>query len=229
MSRTPADTCYIAGPMTGYPGFNYQAFDEARDALIIDGWDVISPADLDRVNLGIDFSVMTGTEDLSEHRTAFARQDIDALLKVGAVFVLDGWEKSTGARNEMDIATMLGVPIYSFTTGKPLKHTKHFSAVQQGPLNVSPRRDMLNEAADLVDGDRNAQYGDPRQDFQRTATMWSAYLDADVQPHDVAALMVILKVSRIRWSPTKRDSWVDLAGYAACGWHCAMPDEAAAA
>ena len=85
------------------------------------------------------------------------------------------------------------------------------------------RADMLREASLLVNGDRNAQYGDPRQDFQRTATMWSAYLGAKVEPHDVAAMMAILKVSRIRWSPQKRDSWVDLAGYAACGWDCAAP------
>jgi hypothetical protein len=84
---------------------------------------------------------------------------------------------------------------------------------------------MLREAEALVDGDRNAQYGDPRQDFQRTAAMWSAYLGVEVAPHDVAALMAILKISRIRWSPAKRDSWVDLAGYAACGWHCAMPED----
>jgi nucleoside 2-deoxyribosyltransferase len=86
---------------------------------------------------------------------------------------------------------------------------------------TSPRRELLTEAADLVDGDRNAQYGDPRQDFARTATMWGAYLGTDVEPHDVAALMALLKVSRLKWSPGKRDSWVDLAGYAACGWHCA--------
>ena len=90
---------------------------------------------------------------------------------------------------------------------------------------MSARRDILNEAAELVDGDRNAQYGDPRQDFQRTAEMWGAYLGVPVAPHDVAALMCLLKVSRIRWSPAKRDSWADLAGYAACGWDCARPDE----
>lgn len=90
---------------------------------------------------------------------------------------------------------------------------------------IGPRADMLREAEQLVDGDRNNQYGDPRQDFQRTAAMWSAYLGVEIAPHDVAALMAMLKISRIRWSPGKRDSWVDLAGYAACGWHCAMPEE----
>lgn len=90
---------------------------------------------------------------------------------------------------------------------------------------MSARRQLLEEAATIVDGDRNAQYGDPRQDFQRTAAMWAAYLGVPVEPHDVAAMMIMLKVSRIRWSPTKQDSWVDAAGYAACGWDCARPDE----
>jgi hypothetical protein len=113
--------------MTGYPGFNYPAFDDARDALLAEGWEVISPADLDRVNLGIDFSTMTGTEDLSEFRTEFARQDVDALLKVHAVFLLDGWEASTGARNEATIASMLGVPLFSFSTREPVDFEAHFS------------------------------------------------------------------------------------------------------
>lgn len=89
---------------------------------------------------------------------------------------------------------------------------------------MTVRRELLEEAADLVDGDRNAAYGDPRQDFQRTADMWSAYLGIEVKPQDVAALMIMLKCSRIRWSPERRDSWVDVAGYAACGWHCVAPE-----
>jgi hypothetical protein len=90
------------------------------------------------------------------------------------------------------------------------------------------RADLLTEADNLVNGDRNVSYGDPRQDFQRTAAMWSAYLGQELRPHDVAALMALLKVSRIRWSPEKRDSWADLAGYAACGYECVALDEAEA-
>lgn len=91
---------------------------------------------------------------------------------------------------------------------------------------MSVRRELLEGAADLVDGDRNNQYGDPRQDFQRTAALWNTYLGIeDIEPHDVAAMMALLKLSRIRWSPLKEDSWMDLAGYAACGWHCAYPED----
>lgn len=90
-----------------------------------------------------------------------------------------------------------------------------------GPGN---RSGLLQEAGSCVNGDRNVDYGDPIEDFRRTADMWSAYLGNGVhlQPHDVAAMMSMLKLSRIRWSPGKRDHWVDLAGYAACGYDCSV-------
>jgi hypothetical protein len=89
------------------------------------------------------------------------------------------------------------------------------------------RTELLNEADRLVNGDRDNQYGDPNDDFQKTAKMWDVYLNAirkerpHLLPHDVAVMMMLLKISRIAWSPEKRDNWVDLAGYAACGWDCA--------
>lgn len=88
------------------------------------------------------------------------------------------------------------------------------------------RASVLAEAEALVNGDRNSQYGDPIQDFRRTADMWNAYLGLvgsdRLLPHDVAALIAMVKLSRIRWSPGKRDHWADLAGYAACGYDCSV-------
>lgn len=112
----------------------------------------------------------------------------------------------------------------------------------------SYRRALLSRAADLVDGDRNAQYGDPIDDFRRTATYWSTHaggvlrrrladlaslgldsrtvdilnstVDHLFDPHDVAIMMTFLKNSRLAWSPTKQDHWDDGAGYYACGWDC---------
>jgi Domain of unknown function (DUF6378) len=99
---------------------------------------------------------------------------------------------------------------------------------------VSPRRALLMQAADLVDGDRNAQYGDPNQDFQRTATLWNTYLsgvaerkgldvhtvEALIDTWDVGWMMQLLKASRSTVSPAKEDHYADAAGYAACAWHC---------
>jgi hypothetical protein len=85
---------------------------------------------------------------------------------------------------------------------------------------MSVRSAVLSDADHLINGDRNNQYGPPSQDFSRTAALWSIYLDGrrSLEAHDVAAMMILLKLSRISWSAETRDSWVDIAGYAACGW-----------
>lgn len=97
-------------------------------------------------------------------------------------------------------------------------------------MSDNARSALLRGAENAVNGDRNAQYGDPNADFQRTADMWNAYLAGvlerqnglvSLQTQDVAAMMSLLKISRIAWSPEKMDSWMDLAGYSACGWDCA--------
>ena len=40
-------------------------------------------------------------------------------------------------------------------------------------------------------------------------------------PHDIAIMIIQVKTSRLMWTPAKRDSWVDIAGYAGCGYECA--------
>ena len=94
------------------------------------------------------------------------------------------------------------------------------------PLNTRSR--VLMTAEKLVNGDRNAQYGPPEQDFQRTADIWTALIAHKLHPgerieaHEVASFMIGLKLSRIVHSPLKEDSWTDAAGYAACGFDTAV-------
>jgi 5'(3')-deoxyribonucleotidase len=81
-----------------------------------------------------------------------------------------------------------------------------------------PRAELLDEAKNLIVGDRNVQYGPPTKDFERTAALWSAYKGVEFSAHDVAVMMILLKTSRLAWSPEKRDHWADIAGYAGCGY-----------
>ena len=85
---------------------------------------------------------------------------------------------------------------------------------------MNNRSRMLHQAEQLVNGDRNNAYGPPDQDFERTAIMWTTYMNGRriFEAHDVAAMMILLKISRLSWQPTNPDSWIDLAGYAACGY-----------
>lgn len=83
---------------------------------------------------------------------------------------------------------------------------------------MNERTRLLTDAEKIINGDRNNEYGEPTQDFDRTAIMWSMYLGRELQAHDVAAMMILLKLSRIVWSPKNRDHWLDIAGYSACGY-----------
>lgn len=90
-------------------------------------------------------------------------------------------------------------------------------------------REILLRAAIEVTKLRNNQYGDPNQDFKRISGMLNALgfqLNGEILlPHDVALIMGCLKLSRLSWNPEKQDSWVDLAGYAACGYDCAAEEQ----
>jgi hypothetical protein len=73
---------------------------------------------------------------------------------------------------------------------------------------------ILLEADRLVNGDRQESYGHPIDDFSRTAQMWSAILGTPVTAEQVGLCMCAVKISR-QCNRPKRDSMVDLAGYAA--------------
>ena len=82
------------------------------------------------------------------------------------------------------------------------------------------RKELLEQAAFCVSGERDAQYGGPEDNFNRIADLWNAYLGEPDRfgPEDVAIMMVLLKVARLRANfSNSMDSWVDIAGYAACG------------
>ena len=81
------------------------------------------------------------------------------------------------------------------------------------------RKRVLSEAERCVCGQREQDYGEPEDSFQKIGTFWTAYLNyaVKIDAEDVAAMMALLKIARISENPQHMDSWVDLAGYAACG------------
>ena len=75
-------------------------------------------------------------------------------------------------------------------------------------------QDILKEAEKLVGGDRQEHYGDKLTNHEKIANFWSAYLNFNVTPHDVAICMALVKIARLKHAH-KKDSYVDLAAYAA--------------
>ena len=87
------------------------------------------------------------------------------------------------------------------------------------------RKEILDAAAKCVCGQREEDYGTPEDSFRLIAELWAKALkpcvpegtDVCILPETVALMMALLKVARLIKSPEHLDSWVDLAGYAACG------------
>jgi hypothetical protein len=90
------------------------------------------------------------------------------------------------------------------------------------PLVKTIRSSILDEANGIVNGARANVYGGPEDSFRTIGGLWGVYLGKEISPADVAAMLALMKVARIRQSPDHRDSWVDIAGYAACGAECGL-------
>ena len=87
------------------------------------------------------------------------------------------------------------------------------------------REEILEAATRCVCGDREQDYGTPEKNFELIGELWTAYLKAKcVSPEtdvciigeDIATMMCLFKIARIATGRGKADSFIDLAGYAAC-------------
>lgn len=89
----------------------------------------------------------------------------------------------------------------------------------------SMREKILDDAKVCVCGHRKEDYGTPEDSFGVIAEYWNTYLGRrpgtkeapNITAKDVSVMMALLKVARITTGTGARDSFVDLAGYAACG------------
>lgn len=205
---------YVAGPMTGYPHYNADAFAYAKARAVDAGYEVVTPFECNSVvwrkHHGRDFDPTSDTCDYGDPILGeMLLEDLAALSASDCVGVLSGWEKSKGARLEVLLAQNLGKPILDLATFTPL-------AAKVTPLVERTGETAVQEAQRLVHGDRGASYGHPIDDYTRTGRMWGAILGMpDIDPRLCALMMAAVKISRESHKP-KRDNRVDLAGYAEC-------------
>ena len=94
-------------------------------------------------------------------------------------------------------------------------------------VSVEPitRKSILENAIKCVCGDRDEQYGSPEDNFAKIAQYWAAYLGKEVNAVDVACMMCLFKIARIKTGTGTLDSFIDLSGYAACGGEISCKDE----
>lgn len=92
----------------------------------------------------------------------------------------------------------------------------------------------LLDLAKQATADRGLNYGKPEDNFERIAARWRVHLknrfdlDVAIDATSVALMCADIKLARLEHQPDHQDSWVDLAGYAACGAEIACGQPAVA-
>lgn len=142
---------YIAGPMRGIPKFNFPAFDRLAAHLRGRGWVVASPAEHDREVLGgealesapgfAEGDIGAWTEATGFDFAAAMRWDLQQVLEADAIFLLQGWTYSTGAKYERMVAE---------ATGKQVWLTYDFRGLTQGPDFWGLTRDPIQRRLQVV-------------------------------------------------------------------------------
>ena len=79
------------------------------------------------------------------------------------------------------------------------------------------RAEILDAAKKIVTRDREKQYGKPEDNFAFIAEFWTTYIGHPISSEDVAIMMALLKIARIRSGNYKTDSFIDGVGYLSLG------------
>lgn len=91
------------------------------------------------------------------------------------------------------------------------------------PARPERARDrIIADAKTAINGERELEYGDAAENFDRIAALWEVVFGHGVTVEQVALCMDLVKTARLVKNPTHRDSWVDKAGYSALGGELAL-------
>ncbi len=84
---------------------------------------------------------------------------------------------------------------------------------------VEPQPTVLEEARELIYGQRVQDYGHPKQSMEAISAFWDVYVRLNgrktIGPDDAACMLLLMKVARyLTGKRGDRDTVVDMAGYA---------------
>ncbi|EHM0456318.1 DUF4406 domain-containing protein [Escherichia coli] len=163
---------YIAGPMTGYPDYNRAAFNAKASELMAEGHIVLNPA------------VLPGGLCQSEYMDIC----LAMVRSADAIYLLNRWEESVGARAEHALAEKLGLTV-----------------IYESPTNiecqVAPHiyRELVNALRDIA-----AVYHGTEQLRERLAHTISYYLSASHE-HKLRQKVMIKFIMRLSKSLANAD------------------------
>ena len=113
---------------------------------------------------------------------------------------------------------------YNLTKGgKP----KTDSITDLNPINTAgtyTRSSVLDTAKQYVTKDREATHGDMEDNFESIGMLWEQYFSYEwsFSPTDVAVMMALLKIARLKSNKDNPDNYIDACGYMACAGELAL-------
>ena len=133
---------YLAGPMTGYPEFNFPAFEAAATDLRRMNYVVWSPHESDleaawKAEHAATYSPANGDpggSGMESHRF-FLAVDLQHVCTSDALAVLDGWQASLGARIETYVAFQLDMPVHRYTPGELLDESNRIGRYEHPDIS----------------------------------------------------------------------------------------------
>ena len=155
-------------------------------------------------------------------------------------------EKSLGTDTDKSIAKKVGCSVsyvgklrkYDFWKGKislPVHTTEQLAGVHDIAYELTKggkppkegtytRSSVLDTAKQYVTKDREATHGDMENNFEAIAMLWEQYFSYEwsFSPTDVAMMMALLKIARLKSNKDNPDNYIDACGYMACAGELAL-------
>ena len=97
---------FLSGPMTGYPGYNFQRFNLAEKQLADAGIECVNPVHICK---------KYKEEHVLADKAVFDKmiaEEQEAERECDAILLLDGWQMSKGVRLELKIALEMDMQIF---------------------------------------------------------------------------------------------------------------------
>ena len=102
---------YIAGPMAGIENLNAEAFARAAEKLSADRWTVYDP-----VEIGELYGTAEEIQGDPGLLAKVVKAELGFVARADAIYLLDGWERSVGAKRELQVALGCGLEIICETS-----------------------------------------------------------------------------------------------------------------
>lgn len=146
-----------------------------------------------------------------------AMTDFEIAKDVGCTVSLVNKLRNSSGRgnNPAPFASSISVADFAY------RMSKDGTATSVNTAGVDPnawtRTGILNQAEQYVTKDRAADHGDMEDNFREIAELWTQYTGHTLHSSDVAVMMALLKIARLKSNKDNPDNWIDACGYLACG------------